>query len=177
MKPECSLISCSDWDKKYGKEYGEITEIKEHSFGIKDAFIDNLDRKLSSLMSTKLQFVKQESAGNNSTRYDYTYLDGAVKLTLVEKYGFVTMVNTSTEISMEKTAKDNETQLWTGIVNTCYFPIAVFENYSDKDKVCETFLNNYSKDAKGTITVSGDSYTATLYDNGIDGTLVSFLPK
>ena len=126
-------------------------------------------------MGTELQFKSQANKENNSIRYDYTYLNGAVTLTILEKHGYIVMANTSTNVSLSAALGANNTQLWTGIVNSCYFPLAVFENYSDKDEVIKTFLANYI-DTNDVITINGSSYSATLY-NTSDGTLVSFLPN
>ena len=172
---QCTLISRESWDKKYSQEYDDVREVVNHSFGKKDDFIDRFNNKLSSLMGTELQFKSQANKENNSIRYDYTYLNGAVTLTILEKHGYIVMANTSTNISLATALKANNTQLWTGIVNSCYFPLAVLENYSDKDEVIKTFLANYI-DTNDVITINGSSYSATLY-NTTDGTLVSFLPN
>lgn len=171
---QCTLISREAWDKKYSEEYDGIREVVNHSFGRKDDFIDRYNSKLSSLIGTELQFKSQEDKGNGSTRYDYTYSNGVVSLTILEKHGYIVMVNTSVKVSLSAALKANETQLWTGIVNSCYFPLAIFEGYSDKEKITEKFLANYID--TNTITINGSSYSATLYDT-YDGTLVSFLPN
>ena len=174
-EPQCGLISCESWDKKCSQEYDDVREVAKHSFGTKDAFVSRFNSKLSSLMGTELQFKSQANKENNSIRYDYTYLNGAVTLTILEKHGYIVMANTSTNVSLSAALGANNTQLWTGIVNSCYFPLAVFENYSDKDEVIKTFLANYI-DTNDVITINGSSYSATLY-NTSDGTLVSFLPN